>query len=96
MDHAAVLQTDQPPGTGCNIVLVSDKDNGNALLAIELLKNRHDFTAGLSIEIASGLVGKYKLWIVDQRTADGNALLLPAGQLIGLIRCEFPQASLMQ
>ena len=73
-----------------------NQHNGNALLAIQLLENRHDLSAGLGVEVARGLIRKDKLRIVDQRTADCDALLLPAGKLGGLIRGKFPQAGLVQ
>ena len=57
--------------------------NRNAMLLIELFKNCHDFTAGLRIEIAGGFVGKYQWRIIDQRAADGDALLLPPDSWVG-------------
>jgi hypothetical protein len=79
MHHAPVLQSDQAPRKGGNVVLMRDEHNCNALLLIELLENAHDLAAGLRVEIASGFVSQYQLGIIHQGPADRDALLLPAG-----------------
>ena len=83
MHHASILQANKPLSAGGDVVLMSNEHNGNALLAIELLENRHDVTAGLGVEIAGGFVGKYKLRIVDQRTADSDACCCPPESWVG-------------
>ena len=52
---------------------------------VELLKNPHDFDARAAVEIAGRLVSQDDLRIVDQSAGDGDALLLSAGELAGMM-----------
>ena len=45
---------------------------------MDVLEQRDDFLRGVAVELARGLVGQDHLRIGDQRTRDGDALLLPA------------------
>ena len=52
------------------------------LLAIELLEEREDLVAGARVEVAGRLVGEEERRLGDERARDGDALLLPAGELV--------------
>ena len=55
-----------------------------AELAIEPIEQRQYFLAGRAVEIAGRLVGDDQRRIGDQRTRDRHALLLSAGELVGI------------
>ena len=76
MDDTSVLQTNQALGKGGNVVFMGDEYDRNALLLVELLENSHNVAAGLGIEITGRFVRKYKLRIIYQSPANGDALLL--------------------
>src|SRR5882672_10402770 len=84
-DYVAVLERDNTLAILRNIGLVSHHDDADALLAVQALENRHDLDAGAGIERAGGLVGEDDSRVVDQAAGDGHALLLAAGELIGMM-----------
>ena len=64
--------------------------------AVELLQQRHDLEARRRIERAGRLVGEDQLRVVDQRARDGDALLLAAGELRGVMVRARAEADLLQ
>src|SRR5688500_9866743 len=75
--HLAILQVDDPARKRGDVRFVGHQDDRIAGFG-EPLKQRHDFRAGLRVEIAGRLVGQQQRWIVDQRPGDGDALTLAA------------------
>src|ERR1700675_1036496 len=61
---------------------MSDQDNGDSLLAVQVLEDGHDLDAGARIQRAGGLVGENDLRVVDEASRDRHALLLAAGELV--------------
>ena len=61
------------------------RDHDDEPVRGDFLEKLHDLHAGLAVERARGLVGKYDVGIVDQRTRDSHALHLTAGHLVGLL-----------
>ncbi len=51
-------EDDLPLGMLGDVRLVGHENNGNTLIAIQVLKQTHDLAAGGGIEIAGGLVGE--------------------------------------
>ena len=82
-------------GVPGDVFLVRDDDDGVAFPR-KLLEQRHDFRAGLGIEIAGRLVGQQDGRLVDQRAGDGDALALAAGKFVGLVMNAVGQADLRQ
>src|SRR6185312_11923430 len=74
-----VPQTDGTMGTEGNVVIMRDENDGFAL-PVEFIEQFQNFHTGCRIQIAGGFVGEDDERIVDQRTGDGDALLLAAGQ----------------
>ena len=64
-----------------NVGFVRDEHNGVAA-GMQALEHRHDFDAGLRVEIPGRLVGEQDGRIVDERARDGDALALTARQLV--------------
>jgi hypothetical protein len=62
---------------GSDVLFVRYHDDCDSAL-VELLKDRHDFDACAAVEIASGLVCKQDLGLVNQRASNCDALLLAA------------------
>ena len=52
--------------------------------AVDAVEQLHDPDAGGGVEVSGGLVGDQDRRTVDERTSDGNALLLTTGQLAGV------------
>jgi len=48
------------------------------------LEQRHDFFTGVAVQIAGGFVGQQQAGTVDQRARNCYALLLTAGNLVGM------------
>ena len=71
--------------------VVGDHDDRLAEVPIQAAEDRQDVLRGLGIEISGRLIGKQQGWIGHQRAGDGDALLLPAGQLTReVIQCAYP------
>ena len=60
-------------------------DDGLAVLAIEDLQEIEDLFGVVAVEVAGGLVAHQDGRIGDDGPGDGHTLLLPAGQLTGLV-----------
>ncbi len=75
---AAVAQVNRPMGVNGDVGFMRDNHDGVTRL-VELLEQRHDFGAGLGVEIAGRLVGQQDGRVVDERARDGDALALAAG-----------------
>ena len=58
--------------------VVSDDDEGGAVLGALALQERHDRVAGVDIEGAGGLVGQDDAGAAGQGPGDGHPLLLTA------------------
>ena len=61
--------------------LVRDDDDGDAERLVDLLEQGEDGAGGRRVERARGLVAQQDLRVGGQRTGDGDALLLTAGEL---------------
>src|SRR5438445_10062006 len=80
----AVADFDAAGGGGGDLRLVRDEGDGPALLT-EGAEQFQDHFAGVRGEVAGGFVGENDFTMIDQRTGDGGALLLPAGKLHGTV-----------
>ena len=64
---------------------MGDHDDGGAG-GVEFGEHFHDGVAVGGVEIAGGFVGQEYGWIAGQSAGDGDALLLAAGELSGIVR----------
>src|ERR1041385_307464 len=60
--------------------IVSDHDDGFAVLFVEGLKQIEDFVTGFAIEIAGRFVAEQQSGIGDDSASDADALLFAPGQ----------------
>ncbi|GAA3042698.1 hypothetical protein GCM10020000_22210 [Streptomyces olivoverticillatus] len=67
---------------------MGDVDEGDADLGLDALELQLHLAAQLEVEGAEGLVQEQHLRVVDKRARDGDALLLAAGELLGLAAGE--------
>src|SRR4249919_2578159 len=74
-----------------HIRIVCDQHHGVVFL-LQALEHSQDLLAGAAVERAGRLVGEQDRWAVDQRSRDGDALLLSAGQLVRAMPGAFAQA----
>ena len=65
-------------------MLVRDHHDGHAAV-VERLEGLHDFDARAAVEVAGWLVGEEQRGLIDERTGDGHALLLAAGELVRMM-----------
>ncbi len=81
----AVGDADDAVGVFGDAQVVRDEDDGDAALRVQPLEQAHDLRAGLRVEVARRLVGQDDGRLGDQRAGDGDALLLAARQLVGVV-----------
>ena len=72
------------------------RDHDDEALPRDLFDEVHDLHAGVGIERARGFVGEQDVGVVDERTRDGDALHLPARELVGLFIELFPEPHPLQ
>ena len=67
LDDHTILDADDAVGMAGHVVVVGDKDDGDAFLAVELLEHPEHVLGGVRIEVARGFVGQQERRPVDQR-----------------------------
>lgn len=67
-----------------NIGFMCDKNDSDASL-MKFLKNSHDFNTCARVKITCRFVCQKHDWFVDYCSGDCYSLLLPAGQLVGIV-----------
>src|SRR5690606_1536084 len=77
---ASVENAKDPVAATREIPVVSGDDHCGSCPVPQATQQADDLLAGPGVEIASGLVREDHLRLVDQRTGDGNTLLLAGGQ----------------
>ena len=92
---SAVAHDDDAFAVGGDVQFVRDHDDGDAGV-VEFLEQAHDLDAGAGVEIAGRLVGQDQFRLVDQGAGDGDALLLSAGKLAGMMVAPVAQADFLQ
>ena len=88
-DDLAVGEHDRTIGIGCGDGVMGDHDDGLPKFLDGSLQEAQHFGAGDGIEVAGGLVGEHQRRFGDERTRDGDALLLAARQFIRPVRETF-------
>ena len=64
--------------------LVGDHHDSDAS-PVQLLKDSHDFNAGSAVEVAGRLIREQNLGVINERPRNGDALLLSARKLTGMM-----------
>ena len=77
----SVSEVNRPMRERGDVGFVRDQDDRVAG-GVQTCEQRHDFRAGLRIEVAGRLVGQQDRRIVHERAGDRDALALPSGQLV--------------
>ncbi len=93
---ASILEHHHAVGIGRHLRLMRYQDDGQPLFAVEAGDRGHDFGRGLRIDIAGRLVGQQDRRVMDQGASDGDALLLTARQLIGMVLLPGAEAKLFE
>src|SRR5687768_11617088 len=83
-DDQAILHADDAGGMGGDIRLVGDDDDGLALI-VQLVEEAEDVLGRAAVEGARRLVGQEDGGVVHHGPGDGDALSLPAGELVGAV-----------
>lgn len=91
----AVAEADDAVGMVGNVLFVGDEDHGVAS-GMDLPEYFHDLVGSLGIEVTGRLIGEYDGRIVHQCPRDGDPLVLPAGQFIGLVMAPVGQVYFIQ
>ena len=85
LDHAPGVQHGDAVGDRADhLHLVGDDDDGDAELAVDPLQQREDVGGRLGVERAGRLVGEQDVGLGRERPGDADALLLAAGELVGI------------
>ena len=75
------MQAKEPGGNRPALVeIMTVHENGDTLRALNILQQRKDLPAGDRVERGDRLVRQQQRGLSHERTRDGDALLLPAGQ----------------
>ena len=90
------MQTNNSIGTARQGLTMGSNNQGHLPLLMQGDQEIYDRRAVLRIEITGRFIGKNNLWIIYQRSADGNPLLLSSGKLLGKIFAPVLQADLLQ
>src|SRR4051812_42720442 len=83
--QAALLEVQRAVGAFGGARIVRDHDDGLAVLLVQRLQQVEDLVAGLAIQVTRGLVAQQQRGISDDGARDADALLLAAGQFLGLV-----------
>jgi hypothetical protein len=81
-DLAPIHGDDALPDSIDDALIVRRDDDGGAEL-VDLLQDLDDLEGVDRVEVAGRLVGDDELGLIDDRAADGDALLLAARELVG-------------
>src|SRR5277367_2845669 len=81
---AAVEEVNAAIGEVGVALIVGDHADGGAV-AMEVAKKLHDRLAIFGVQVTGGLVGHQDEWIAYKRAGHGDALLLTAGELRGIV-----------
>ncbi len=84
-DDEAVAEDDAAVGVVGEDGVVGDEDEGGAFDAVELEQEVEDVGAVGGVEVAGGLVGEDDGRAEDEGAGEGDALLLAAGELDGVV-----------
>ncbi len=84
LDHVTVHEADDARRVLGDIHLVRHHHHGFAF-AVQFLEDVHDLDRGARVQITGRFVAEENRRVVNQRAGDSDALLLPAGKLIGLV-----------
>ena len=71
-------------------------ENNCVSALIQIFEKRHDFVAGLRIEITGRFIGQNDGWIIYQGPRDRDALPLTAGQLVRLVVQTITEPNFLQ
>src|SRR3712207_1165859 len=82
-DHAAVLKGYDPLAHHVHHLLVVGSDHYRCADAVDAVQKLHDAHARVRVEVAGRLVGDEDRRLRDEGPCDRDALLLPAGELVG-------------
>ena len=78
--HTSIAEGDLALRIGGDVGLMRHQQDRDAML-IQRLEHRHDLQARAAVQVAGRLVRQQQRGTVDQRTGDGDTLLLPAREL---------------
>src|SRR5262245_52753888 len=88
--HPPIAEAQDSPCVARHVWLVGHDDDGDAI-TVQVLEQGHDLHAGPRVEGASGLVGQDEYGLIDEGAGDGDALLLTAGELSGVMMLAIRQ-----
>ena len=82
--HAALVQLDHAAAHPVHHLVVVGGDDHRRPGAVHAVQQLHDPDRGLGVEVAGRLVRQQQRRVVDERARQRHALLLAAGQLVGV------------
>src|SRR6185437_441738 len=85
LDEPPLVDVQSARGVRSGKRIVGDHDDGLALLAIQDLQQPQNVLRAPAVKIPRGLIAHQKRRVGNQRTGNRHALLLPTGELGGLV-----------
>src|SRR2546427_4082018 len=80
-----VLEPDDAGAVVGHLLFVSNKNDRNPTLLFEPLEDLHHLDARTAVEVARWFIGQQDRGAVQERSRNGDALLLSARQLVGMV-----------
>ncbi len=77
-------------------LVVGHHHDGTSVLLVELVKQFHDLDTHLGVQVTGRLIGENDVGVTYDRTGDGYALTLAAGELRREVAHTVAQAYLLQ
>ena len=84
-DQAALLERDHAAAHLVDHLAVVGDDEHRGAGAVDPVEQLHDPDRGHRVEVAGRLVGEQQRRVVDEGAGDRDALLLAAGELVGVV-----------
>jgi hypothetical protein len=83
LHHNAVAELDQSVGQRCLPGVVRNHDNCLSLVVHQIPQQSQDLIPAGTVEVAGWFIGEQQQRLGNERSSDGHALLLAAGELAG-------------
>jgi hypothetical protein len=95
-DDDSIAHEEAAVGTGGELGVVGDEDEGGALLAVHGEEEVEDVLAVGGVEVAGGFVGHEDGRGEHEGAGEGDALLFAAGELDGVVVASFGEADAIE
>ena len=90
--HHAIIELDGMGKTGGQFITVGDAEKSRLIFRGDFEQQRADFRSRFRVEVPGWFIRKQQRWLVNQGSADGDALAFPPGKPPGAMMQAMGQA----